>query len=138
MDEKIAELTRAWLNKAHHDLTGAGLLSAKDDTVLDIAIYHCQQGGEKALKGYLAAQGNVIQRTHDLKKLLSECASHKPSFGQWDAEAKLLSPLVSSFRYPEEAPFAEPTRAEFEQALAAAQRIYDFVLSLLPAETHPA
>ncbi len=43
MDEKIAELTRAWLTKAHHDLTGAGRLSADDDAVLDIAIYHCQQ-----------------------------------------------------------------------------------------------
>ena len=137
MDEKVAELTRAWLTKAHHDLTAARRLAADDDAVLDTAIYHCQQGGEKALKGYLAAQAHLVERTHDLGRLLAECAKYEPSMSQWDAEAKLLAPLVSSFRYPEEMPVAEPTRPEFEQALAAAQRIYDFVLSLLPPETHP-
>ena len=29
------------------------------------------------------------------------------------------------------------TEIQFEEALAAARRIYDFVLSVLPAETHP-
>ena len=137
MDEKIAELTKAWLTKARHNLTAAHRLATEDDTVLDTAIYHCQQGGEKALKGYLAAQAHLIEKTHDLRRLLTECVKYEPSINQWDAEAKLLSPLVSSFRYPDETAFAEPTRAEFEQALEAAKHIYDFVLSLLPAETHP-
>lgn len=31
----------------------------------------------------------------------------------------------------------EPERSEFEEALKATQRLYDFVLSVLPAKTHP-
>ncbi len=137
MDKKIAELTQAWLTKAQHDLIGSNRLAATDDITLDGAIYHCQQAGEKALKGYLAAQGHLIQKTHDLRLLIKECNAYEPSFQQWNAEADLLSSLVSSFRYPDQVPVVNPTRSEFEQAFAAAQRIYDFVLSLLPAETHP-
>lgn len=137
MDKKIAELTLAWLTKAQHDLISAKRLATTDDITLDGAIYHCQQAGEKALKGYLAAQGRLIQKTHDLRTLVKECATCEPSFQQWDDDANLLTPLVSSFRYPDEIPVVDPTRNEFDEALAAAQRIYDFVLSLLPVETHP-
>ena len=137
MDKKIAELTLAWLTKAQHDLIASKRLAATDDVTLDGAIYHCQQAGEKALKGYLTAQGHLIQKTHDLGRLVKECNAYEPSFQQWDADANLLSPLVSSFRYPDEIPVVDPTRSEFDAALAAAQRIYDFVLSLLPQETHP-
>jgi hypothetical protein len=41
------------------------------------------------------------------------------------------------FRYPGDHVPMNPTRAEFDSALAAAQHIYDFVLSLLPTATHP-
>lgn len=137
MDEKVAELTKAWMTKGRNDLDTARLVSGSPEGHLDAAIYHCQQGGEKALKAFIAAQGQNIQRTHDLKRLLAECITHEPSFSERDADAKLLAPLVSSFRYPDEAPVTEPTREEFDEALAAAQRIYDFVLSQLPKETHP-
>lgn len=137
MDEKVEELTKSWLTKARNDLDTARLVSGAAEGHLDTAIYHCQQGGEKALKAFIAAQALAIQRTHDLKLLLAACINFEPAFGQWIADAKLLAPLVSSFRYPDEAPVAEPTRTEFDEALAAAQRIYDFVLSVLPVETHP-
>jgi hypothetical protein len=31
----------------------------------------------------------------------------------------------------------DPEQAEFTEALAASRRIYDFVVSVLPPETHP-
>ena len=137
LDAPISELVRAWLTKAQHSLAAARLLAADDDTVLANATYHCQQAGEKALKGYLAAQDQLIQKTADLKKLITECVACEPGFNQWVAEVTLLSPSVSSFRYPDEIPAVDPTRHEFDQFFAAAKRIYNFVLSLLPPETHP-
>ena len=69
-----------------------------------------------------------------------EASTFDPEFGNFAADAQLLSPLITSYRYPDEAdwePLPEPTPAEFDAAPDAAQRIYDFVLSILPAETHP-
>ena len=50
MDEAAAELVRDWLTRASHDLRAARLLSSTEDPLLDIAIYHCQQAAEKAIK----------------------------------------------------------------------------------------
>ena len=61
----------------------------------------------------------------------------KRAFVALDPDAEHLTPLATSFRYPDDYVPLNPTRAEFDEALAAAQRVYDFVLSLLPAETHP-
>ena len=47
------ELVRNWLTVAQHDLAASGKLSTGPDPYLDVAIYHCQQTAEKALKGYL-------------------------------------------------------------------------------------
>ena len=53
MDEADLELVRDWLTRAHQDLRAALILAAAEDAPLDVAIYHCQQAGEKAVKAYL-------------------------------------------------------------------------------------
>ena len=136
-EERLAELVSAWLTKAQHGLIAAHRIASEDDTLLGNALFHCQQAAEKTLKGYLTAQEQATDKRLALNHLLSECATFEPSFKRWEADVESLTRLTSSFRYPDETPVAEPTRAEFEQAIAAAQRIYDFVLSLLPTETHP-
>jgi HEPN domain-containing protein len=50
--EQIEEI-RAWLVKAVRDLEAAKLLVEAEEPLLDIAVYHCQQSMEKALKGFL-------------------------------------------------------------------------------------
>lgn len=49
MDKAKRVLVQSWLKKAQRDLLAAQKL-AKD--LPDIAIYHCQQGAEKALKDF--------------------------------------------------------------------------------------
>lgn len=49
-DEAKRDLMRRWLVKAWHELAAAGKLSGGPDVYLDVAIYHCQQAAEKALK----------------------------------------------------------------------------------------
>ena len=55
MDEAKAELIRSWLTKASHDLAAAAILGTGDSAILDVAVYHCQQAAEKAVKAFLAA-----------------------------------------------------------------------------------
>ena len=138
MDQATIDSVNRWLTKASHDLLNAERGSTVDDRALDTCVYHCQQAGEKSLKAFLVAHAVVFPKTHNLVVLLPMCAALDARFQQWQAEAALLSPLAFTFRYPDDFAPLNPTRAQFDEALDAAQRIYDFVLSLLPAETHPA
>ena len=92
---------------------------------------------EKALKGFLHFHKREFPKTHDLRALVPRCIEIEAGFVALDPDAEHLTPLATSFRYPDDYVPLNPTRAEFDEALAAAQRVYDFVLSQLPAETHP-
>ena len=133
------KLVQAWLRKAMHDLRTAELLSANEDGPLDTAIYHCQQAAEKAVKGFLCYAGIPIEKTHDVERLIKLASQHRSEFSQWLDEAEIVTPYATRFRYPMEdlnAPM-EPSSSEFAEALDATQRLYHFVLSVLPPETHP-
>ena len=49
MDEADLNLVKDWVTRAHQDLRASRVLSAAEDALLDVAIYHCQQAGEKAV-----------------------------------------------------------------------------------------
>ena len=59
MDETKRRLVQSWLKKALHDLAAARSLAEPDRPILDVAIYHCQQAAEKALKGYPGLLGSA-------------------------------------------------------------------------------
>ena len=141
MGDDLHLRTRAWLAKAHRDLRSAKILAATVNPLFDTAIYHCQQAAEKSVKAFLNHQGAPVQKTHDVTRLAGNASELQAGFDLLLDDAALLSPLATSFRYPDESDWLaplEPSRAEFDEALAAARRIYDFVLSVLPPETHPA
>ncbi len=50
MDGAKRELVAARLTKAQHDLASARKLAEPPDSLLDTALYHCQQSAEKAVK----------------------------------------------------------------------------------------
>ena len=132
--------TKAWLRKAQSDLRMATIAAAAEDPPLDGAIYHCQQAAEKAVKAFLHHHEVLVQRTHNVTQLAEGAAKIHAGFDELLDEADLLNPLATSFRYPDETDWEAdplPTREKFDEALAAAQRIYDFVLSQLPIDTHP-
>ena len=62
MDEAKRILINAWLLKAQRDLSAARRLSGDEDPFLDIAIYHCQQAAEKAIKAYLFSQDQRFEK----------------------------------------------------------------------------
>lgn len=135
MDEAKAELIRGWLTKASHDLAAARVLGGGQDALLDVAIYHCQQAAEKALKGFLAASDRRPERTHDIGFLIERALTIEPGWGAWSDAGDRLTPYATAFRYP--GLHEEPTRAEFEEAMVDAESIYRQVLALLPVDVQP-
>lgn len=136
MDEALTALTRSWIEKASHDLEAATIIAAANGP-LDGAIYHCQQAAEKSVKAYLVFHETPFEKTHDIVRLIRLAEPSESRFVNHLEAAKLLTPLAWQLRYPNDLVSEEPTRAQFDEALQHAQAIYDFVLGLLPPETHP-
>ena len=113
------------------------ILAAAEDAPLDVAIYHCQQAGEKAVKAYLQWRDEPFAKTHNLRALVIQAAALEKGFDALEGPAGILTPYVSAFRYPGGADEPMPSREEFDVALQHAQAIYDFVLNLLPPEAKP-
>lgn len=112
---------RAWLIKAEHDLASAKVLGEWSRPILDTAIYHCQQAGEKALKAILAHNRKPLQKTHDLEELLNLIVAELPGLADLRNDAQSLTPYSTLYRYPEHQ--SEPTVEGFNEAFRAAQRI---------------
>jgi HEPN domain-containing protein len=135
MDDAKRELVQGWLVKAARDLSTARKLAIGPDPLLDTAIYHCQQAAEKAIKGFLAFNDQLPEKTHDIRLLATLAIPYEARFSSWRDLGARLTPYATAFRYPGGA--LEPGQSEFDQALRDAQDLCDFVLSLLPAEVHP-
>jgi HEPN domain-containing protein len=135
MTDAKAELVRSWLTKAWRDLTSARVLAASEPALLDTALYHCQQGAEKAVKGYLVFCDQEFERVHDIEVLIRSAMTHVAEFTDWIDVGIQLTPYARIYRYPGYT--IEPTAEQFSQALSAAEGLYRFVLSLLPEEMKP-
>ncbi len=137
MDEKTSEWVQLWMTKARNDLRNATLVEESENGPLDTGVYHCEQAAEKAIKGFLAFKKQPLKKTHDLEDLVADAVSLDQAFEIVSRDATFVMPYATQFRYPSDDETIEPSRTEFDEALAAARRIYDFVLSKLPSETHP-
>jgi HEPN domain-containing protein len=129
------DLVRNWLIKAQHDLAAARKLSADPDPYLDVAVYHCQQAAEKAIKGFLVFHDQPFEKTHDVEVLITLALRYDATFSECLEAAVILTPYATEFRYPSD--LLEPDPDEFEQAMETASGLYDFVLSLLPPNVRP-
>lgn len=134
MDNAKHDAVRMWLVKADHDLRAAAALSEKDTGLLDVAIFHCQQAVEKALKGFLVFHGEPFSKTHDLKTLALQAAKYDAGFAGLVEVADSLTPYVTHFRYPDS---DMPEEDEYGKVFSETTRIVKFVLSLIPPEAHP-
>ena len=62
MDKADLGLVKDWLTRAHQDLRASLILAAAENAPLDVAIYHCQQAGEKSVKAYLHRPRTSLRR----------------------------------------------------------------------------
>lgn len=134
MNAKL-ELVQNWLVKAQRDLAAARKLSVGPDPYLDVAVYHCQQAAEKALKGFLVFHDQPLEKTHDVGVLVALALRYDAGMADWLEAAAHLTPYATEFRYP--GGLLEPSLSEFNHALEVARGVYAYVLSLLPPEVCP-
>lgn len=137
MDEAKHQFVTAWLSRAAQDLGAAHILAHASEPYLSVAIYHCQQAAEKAVKGFLVFHDQRIQKTHDIKRWVDTALPFEKEFAAWTTAAEQLTPYATKFRYADDLIGAEPSREEFDAMVYAASGFYRFVLSALPPETHP-
>lgn len=135
MNEAKRQVVQSWLTKARRDLVSARVLAANLEPLRDTAIYHCQQAGEKAVKGFLAYHDYEVEKFHDIEKLIRSAIPYEGQFASWVSVGRLLTPYATFFRYPGIA--EEPSIQQLEQAISAATTFYEFVISALPADVHP-
>ena len=129
-DEAKVELVRQWLAKVEHDLAAVER-ALQPPPIADVAVFHCQQAAEKALKAYLTWHDQPFRKTHLLQELVRQCAALDPAFAALAAAAATLTPYASEFRYPEGP--ADPTPEATVEALRLAQLVVAFVHQRLPA-----
>jgi HEPN domain-containing protein len=115
-----------WLSLADDDLAAANFLAVNMHPVpVQIVCYHCQQAGEKYLKGYLSTKiTDEPPYIHDLARLAVLCEKYDPAFSSLKNAAYLLSEFVTKTRYDRG---IYPTEDEMKSGLAYAKQIRDFV-----------
>jgi HEPN domain-containing protein len=109
---------RDWLTRASQNLSAAERLGWD---LCDIAIYHCQQAAEKAVKGFLSCFDQPIERTHDVRFLLEQAGKIEPGFLSCLDAGERLTPYATAYRNPGVADQAE--LQELTEALTDARTI---------------
>jgi HEPN domain-containing protein len=98
-----------WLAIAARDLRLAELALADQPPLAGEALYHAQQAAEKALKGFLVFSGVPYLLTHDLRRLLEQCAEFDRTLADSLEAAAGLTQFSVRFRYSGE---EQPNREE--------------------------
>jgi len=120
------------LNKSQRDLSAAQKLAQE---LPDIAIYHCQQAAEKALKGFLVFHDTDPGDTHNINTLVRLACQFKPEFATVLKEAGYLSQYNQTYRYPmESTEDFNPTSGELRKAYKLATEVYRSVVDSMPTE----
>jgi HEPN domain-containing protein len=128
---------KAWMIKAWRDLETARRAATGEPPFYDVAVYHCQQAAEKAVKAFLVHHEKSYEKTHDIEVLADLACEVDSSFSKLADAADALTPYATRFRYPNATFAVEPQPTEYTEALQHAQAIYDFVLNLLPKDARP-
>ena len=124
-----------WLKFSRMDIDSAQQLFSQQQNPrqrpIEIILYHCQQGAEKALKAYMVQNGRFPPKTHELQELRIICK-------QWNAQfdnmrlikhCAFLDPFSLTVRYPKHNISLDSTHAA--RGLNSTKRIYDFVCTQL-------
>ena len=133
----VSYQTLEWLKFARRDIDAAQDLFTKQQNPrhrpIEIILYHCQQGGEKALKAFIVQNGMLTRnlQVHDMQVLRRACAQWSTQFdtARIIQHCANLDPFSVIVRYPFHNIFVDSTDAK--RGLNSAKRVYDFVCEQL-------
>jgi HEPN domain-containing protein len=120
---------RRWLDQALRDMDDARLVT--DAGRFNLACFLCQQGAEKALKGFLFLRGEELARGHSVGDLCKQAAVVEPAFASLCEQAARLDLFYIPTRYPNGLPGGLPSEAfaadDADRALGLASSIIERV-----------
>jgi HEPN domain-containing protein len=127
------EVAERWLVFAHEDTRMAQLAQAEG--IFNQVCFHAQQAAEKAIKGWLAEQGQIPPKTHRMADLLTLLPSDL--LGEIVNGIRLLDRFDIPTRYPDALPGmlpeGTPGQRDADEALnlarSALQRIEEAIQS---------
>lgn len=119
----------AWMGKADEDLLCIDNNLAAARVPWELVAYHAQQAAEKALKALLVRHRQDVPFTHDLVRLLNQCAGVAPTLAAHGAACRELNRCALPSRYPGDAPGV--TEDEARDVVGKARRIVDEIRPLL-------
>ena len=125
--------THRWMAKAHDDLRAAEISAS--GKLGEVAVFHCQQAAEKALKAFLTYHQCPFRKTHNLQELGEACLALNPHLPPSVSATFGLTQYNWIFRYPG-AP-RELEEGEPEKAIDLARSLYQDLALLLPPATRP-
>ena len=91
---------------------------------IEVICYHCQQAAEKYLKGFLALNGEAIEKIHDLVRLNKMCGKYEENFKIIEKDCLALTDYAVNVRYPFPLDINE---TDMHLALKSARIIRDFI-----------
>jgi len=131
-DQEVVAETRAWLARAQMDIRAATHEFTAKPSLLEDIVFHTQQAAEKCFKAFLAWNGLIFRKTHNLEELGEACLRQDPTLRGLVDKAVPLTEYAWRFLYPgdQEAPSVD----EAKEALAIAREVLDAILARLPEE----
>lgn len=120
-----------WLRYSSMDINAAEHLYTLQQNSrhrpIEIILYHCQQGAEKALKAFMVQNGRFPPKTHELQELRLICLQWSPYFDNTRLinHCAYLDPFSVVVRYPKHNISLDSAQAS--RGLNSAKRVYDFV-----------
>lgn len=112
-----------WMQDARQELDMARLL--RDNDYYRGSAYHAQQALEKMLKANLLKKGWVLEKTHNIARLLAICREYKLNISIKDQDIIFIDSIYRG-RYPAEAgllPLKEPSQDDADHAIKIADRV---------------
>ena len=119
-------LAQEWFDAAKRDYQYAKI-GLQEEVVFPQVAFLSQQVAEKILKGFLVLHNTEPLRTHDLTKLLDECARKNPELEKLRDACEILTGFYIEVRYPPDIP--EYTKTEIKEAFDCATKIKDAILN---------
>ena len=126
-----------WIRFARMDIDAAQDLYSSQQNPrnrpIEIILYHCQQGAEKALKAYIVQHGPLAKsfHIHDMQVLRQTCAKWSTVFNNARIirHCAFLDPFSVVVRYPKHNFSLDTSHAT--RGLNSAKRVFDFVCERL-------
>lgn len=121
-----------WFAKADEDLCVAEMALGREPPLIDPAAFHCQQAGEKIIKGLLVAAAIKAPRLHDLEALAALAAPSYPGLAPMMEDIAPASVWLARTRYPDLTGGEGTARSEVSDMLASLKAFRRAAAALSP------